>query len=205
LVKEDELRLWQTKTLTAWYKIMISDLPLDIFIGFILLTSMYFFYEKTMIFFVFFDYWLVMLIIAPIVLFIGSIHSLGNIFADLSKYIQVDESQGVIRESLIPNIIDLVKMVLGSLVWLAPMMIDLIFAGLAVFIAKSLNHHLSLDDVYMICLMPIFFLIPICYFPQLQNFFSENARYSIGLFGIIINTLIIALGGYASAKALSVL
>jgi hypothetical protein len=180
-------------------------MTLDMLIGFLLLISICIFYEKTIVFFDYFNYWSVMLIIIPIILLINTIQFLGNTFADLSKSTQDDKSQGILREILIPNLIDLLKMALGALVWLVPMMIDLIFAGLAVFIAKSLNHQLNLDDVYLICLTPLFCLIPLCYFSQLQNIFSKDARYSVGCIGIIANTLVIEFGGYASAKALSLI
>jgi hypothetical protein len=193
---------------------MISNLLLDILIGFILLISMWFFYEKTEIFFDHFSYWWMIFILVPIGLFtsLASKISVG-IFSESSQVtqpvflnsMQVDESRNILREVQTSNVIDLLKIALGAVVWSVPMIIDLLFASLAIFVAKSLNPHLKIDDVYAICLTPLFCLIPLCYFPQLQNVFSKDARYSVGFFGIIVNTLVIEFGGYASAKVLSVL
>jgi hypothetical protein len=193
---------------------MISDLPLDILIGFALLISMWFFYEKTVIFFDHFNYWWMMLILAPIGLFIGLANKisvgLSSESSQLTQHVflnsvQVDESRNILREVQASNAIDLLNIILGAMAWSVPMIIDLLFASLAVFVASSLNPHLKLDDIYAICLTPLFCLIPLCYFPQLQNIFSKDACYSVGFFGIIVNTLVIEFGGYASAKALSVL
>jgi hypothetical protein len=193
---------------------MISNLPLDILIGFVLLMSMWFFYEKTMLFLGFFNYWWMILILVPIGLFINLVNKISiGLSSESSQGIktvflnsmQVDESRNILREVQTSNVIDLLNIILGAMAWSVPMIIDLLFASLAIFVASSLNPHLKIDDVYAICLTPLFCLIPLCYLPQLQNVFSKDTRYSVGFFGIIVNTLVIEFGGYASAKALSVL
>jgi hypothetical protein len=193
---------------------MISNLPLDILIGFILLISMWFFYETTVLFFGHFNSWWMMLILAPIGLFISLANKISvgisSESSQLTQHVflnsmQVDESRNIFRKVQISNAIDLLNIILGIVAWSVPMIIDLLFASLAILVASSLNPHLKIDDVYAICLTPLFCLIPLCYFPQLQNVFSKDARYSVGFFGIIINTLVIEFGGYASAKALSIL
>ncbi len=193
---------------------MISNLPLDILIGFVLLILMYFFYEKTVLFFDVFNYWWIMLILVPIGLFVRLVNKISVGFSsepnqaikrDLLNSIQVDESRNIIGEVLLPNAIGLLKITVGAMALSVPMIIDLLFASLAVFVAKSLNPYLKLDDVYAICLTPLSCLISLCYFPQLQNIFSKDARHSIGFIGIIANTLVIEFGGYASAKALSLI
>jgi hypothetical protein len=193
---------------------MISNLPLDILIGFILLISMWFFYETTVLFFGHFNYWWMMLILVPIGLFVSLASKISVGLSSESSQVakpvflnsmQVDESRNIFRKVQISNAIDLLNIILGIMAWSVPMIIDLLFASLAILVASSLNPHLKIDDVYAICLTPLFCLIPLCYFPQLQNVFSKDARYSVGFFGIIINTLVIEFGGYASAKALSIL
>jgi hypothetical protein len=193
---------------------MISNLPLNILIGFILLISMWFFYEKTVLFFGHFNYWWMMLILVPIGLFFSLANKISVGLSSESSQVtnhvflnsmQVDESRNIFSEVQTSNVIDLLNIVLGAMAWSVPMIIDLLFASLAIFVASSLNPYLEIDDVYAICLTPLLCLIPLCYFPQLQNFFSKDARYNVGFFGIIANTLVIEFGGYASAKALSIL
>jgi hypothetical protein len=193
---------------------MMSNLPLDILLGFILLISMWFFYEKTVLFFDFFNYWWMILILVPIGLFINLVDKISIGLSSASSQVakpiflnsvKVDESRNIFRKVQASNAIDLLKIMLGAMAWSVPMIIDLLFASLAIFVASSLNPHLKIDDVYAICLTPLFCLIPLYCFPQLQNVFSKDARYSVGFFGIVINTLVIEFGGYASAKALSVI
>jgi hypothetical protein len=193
---------------------MISNLSLDISIGFVLLVSMWFFYEKTVLFFNFFNYWWMTLILVTIGLFINLASKISVRLSSESSQVtkpvflnsmQVDESRNILREVQSSNAIDLLNIILGAMAWLVPMIIDLLFASLAVFVASSLNPHLKLDDIYAICLTPLFCLMPLCYFPQLQNVFSKDARYNVGFFGIIVNTLVVEFGGYETAKALSVL
>jgi hypothetical protein len=193
---------------------MISNLPLDISIGFILLISMWFFYERTVLFFGHFNSWWMMLILVSIGLFVSLASKISvGLSSESSQVtkpvflnsIQVDESRSILREVQTSNVIDLLNIMLGAMAWSVPMIIDLLFASLATLVASSLNPYLKLDDVYAICLTPLFCLIPLCYFPQLQNIFSKDARCSVGFFGIIVNTLVIEVGGYVSAKALSVL
>jgi hypothetical protein len=175
---------------------------------------MWFFYETTVLFFGRFNYWWMMLILVPIGLFVSLASKisvgLSSESSQVAKpfflhYMQVDESRNTFRKVQASNAIDLLRIMLGAMAWSVPMIIDLLFSSLAIFVASSLNPHLKIDDVYAICLTPLFCLIPLCYFPQLQNVLSKDARYSVGFFGIVINTLVIEFGGYASAKALSIL
>jgi hypothetical protein len=94
------------------------------------------------------------------------------------------------------------------IMWLIPIVVDLIFGGVAIFTAHSIDLNLNLDDVYLICLTPAILLLITFVLKRLRETFLDNINSSIygdlGSIGIVANTFMIELGGCGIAKILSI-
>ncbi|WP_157259703.1 hypothetical protein [Chamaesiphon minutus] len=95
-----------------------------------------------------------------------------------------------------------------AILWLIPVVVDLIFSSVAVFVAYLLNNNLSLDDVYFIGLTPSIILFITFLSTRIREMLSNNINSSIytsvGAIGIITNTFIVERGGYLTAKILGI-
>jgi hypothetical protein len=183
---------------------MGSNWILDISIGCLLLISIGYFYEKTVIFYTMFNWW-IMIFLLPFV----AVSSL----VDRSREQLNDEAEASIQARYINpaeqyNFVDSIVL---FLLWLVPIIVDLVFASIAIFIANLLNKNLNLGDIHIICLTPVTLLIVLYYSTKVYEMLS-NSNYDIkhpiydelGVVGVIANSFVIEWGGYSIAKILGI-
>jgi H+/gluconate symporter-like permease len=186
---------------------MISNWILDISIGCLLLISIGYFYEKTVIFYTMFNWW-IMIFLLPFV----AVSSL----VDRSREQLNEEAAPPIQAKYIEPIkpaeqYNFVNSIVLVLLWLVPIIVDLVFAIAAIFLANLLNINLNLGDIHIICLTPVTLLI-VLYYPTKVYKTLSNSDYDIkhpiydelGVIGVIANTFVIEWGGYSIAKILEI-
>lgn len=102
----------------------------------------------------------------------------------------------------------LFQLIAIAIAWLIPVVVDLIFSSVAVFVAYLLNDNLNLDDVYFIGLTPSIILFITFLSTRIREMLSNNINSSIytsfGAIGIITNTFIVEWGGYLTANTLGI-
>jgi hypothetical protein len=184
---------------------MVSNWILDISIGCLLLISMGIFYEITVIFYTMFNWWM-MIFLLPF----AAVYSL----IEQSKKLSGNESEAILHAKSIQPIEQYKQYTLiGSIAiaiiaWLIPIVVDLIFSSVAVFVAYLLNDNLNLDDVYCIGLTPSIILFITFLSTRIREMLSNNINSSIytsfGAIGVITNTFIVEWGGYLTAKTLGI-
>jgi hypothetical protein len=217
---------------------MVSNWILDISIRFLLLLSIGLFYEMTAIFYTTFNWWIVMLLLpftavsslvdrwqkrsidnSEIPIQAQHIESTKAaekyiIFQSIStqkKSIDAPEIPMQIQyvePDKADNRYTLLQSSAIAVAWLIPIVVDLMFSSVAVFVAYLLNDNLNLDDVYLICLLPAIILFVTCFSKRLREMLSNNINSSIyssfGAIGIVANTFVIEWGGYSIAKILGI-
>jgi hypothetical protein len=181
---------------------MVSNWILNISIGCLLLISIGLFYEMTVIFYIMFNWWIIILLLA-----LTAISSLVDRWQKKS----IDNSELPIETTCVEPIkaaeqYTLFQSISISIAWLIPIVVDLIFSSVAVFIAYLLNDNLNLDDVYFIGLTPSIILFITClstrFREMLSNNFNSSIYSSFGAIGIVTNTFVVEWGGYLTAKTL---
>ncbi len=150
---------------------MIGLFFLDFSIGLLLLCGLCFFYETTKIFYVMLGiHW------------ICSALLLGILF----------DFWAVIF-GLITNPLSIIG-------YLVPLIVQILFAALSVFLRAILNSNIMTQDIMVICITPALMLLLPFIFPKLQDFMSSDARFNIytncNILGIISNTSLLILGGF---------
>jgi hypothetical protein len=186
---------------------MVSNWILDISIGYLLLISIGYFYKITVIFHTMFNWW-IMIFLLPFV----AVSSL----VDRSRKQLNEEAKPAIQAKYIDptkpaeqyNFVDSIVLII---LWLVPIIVDLVFASSAIFIAHLLNTNLKLDDIHVICLTPLTLLIVLYYLTKVYEMLSNityDIKYPIygelGVVGVIANTCVIEWGGYSIAKILGI-
>jgi hypothetical protein len=190
---------------------MVSNWILDISIGCLLLISMGLFYEITVIFYTMFNWWMIIFLLP-----FGAVYSLFAAVYSLieqSKKLSGSESEAILHAKSIQPVeqykqYTLIGSIAIAILWLIPVVVDLIFGSVAVFVAYLLNDNLSLDDVYFIGLTPSIILFITFLSTRIREMLSNNINSSIytsvGAIGIITNTFIVEWGGYLTAKTLEI-
>ena len=102
----------------------------------------------------------------------------------------------------------LIWVVLTPLIWLVPIIVDVGFASLSVFIKHQLFGKVLIDDVYRICaIIPIcLFLIPCCSakLRELLPKYTNSYMYdSMGVLGVAANILVLVFGGWLTVTAIN--
>jgi hypothetical protein len=187
---------------------MISNWILDISIGCLLLISIGLFYETTVIFYTMFNWWMIILFI-PFALTYALLDLVRN-----TKYIDdIGNESEILEDKYIKPVeqYNLVNSIAIIALWLVPIVIDLLFGSVAIFIAHFLNPNLNSDDVYLICLTPATLLIILyCTRNVYEMLFKDvneikHPIYSgLGVIGVIMNTCVMEWGGYSISKLLEI-
>jgi hypothetical protein len=182
---------------------MVSNWILDISIGCLLLISLGYFYIKTEIFYGMFNWW--------IMIFLLPFFAINNLVEQSREKLN-DAPELPVQTKYVEPIksaeqYTLVQSIPIVIMWLIPILVDLIFGGVAIFTAHLLNLNLTLDDVYLICLTPAILLLITFLFKRFRETLS-NINSSIygdlGSIGIVANTFIVELGGCGIAKILGI-
>jgi hypothetical protein len=184
---------------------MISNWILDISIGCLLLISIGFFYDITVIFYPMFNWWMIIFLVpfAVVCNLIDRVqntiyvHEIDNESKTLEyKYIKPAEQYNLGNSLAI------------AALWLVPIVVDLLFGSVAVFIAHLPNPNLNSDDVYLICLTPAIILWITCLSKKLRETLSNNINSSIygdlGSIGVVANTFVVEWGGHSISKILGI-
>jgi membrane protein implicated in regulation of membrane protease activity len=190
---------------------MVSNWILDISIGCVLLISIGLFYETTVIFYTMFNWWMIIFLLP-----FGAVYSLFAAVYSLieqSKKLSGNESEAILHAKSIQPAeqykqYTLIGSIAIAIMWLIPIVVDLMFGGTAIFTAHLLNSNLHLDDVYLICLTPALLLLITCFSEKLRKMLSNNINSSIysslGSIGVVANTFVVEWGGYSVAKILDI-
>jgi hypothetical protein len=187
---------------------MISNWILDISIGCLLLISIGLFYETTVIFYTMFNWWMIILFI-PFALTYALLDLVRN-----TKYIDdIGNESEILEDKYIKPVeqYNLVNSIAIIALWLVPIVIDLLFGSVAIFIAHLLNPNLNSDDVYLICLTPATLLIVFYCSRKVYEMLSNDVNEikhpiynELGVVGVIANTCVMEWGGYSITKILEI-
>jgi hypothetical protein len=183
---------------------MISNWILDISIGCLLLISIGYFYEKTVIFYTMFNWW-IMIFLLPFV----AVSSLVNRSREqLNEEAEASIQARYIKPAEQYNFIGSIVLIV---IWLVPIIVDLVFASTAIFIAHLLNTNLNLGDIHTIYLTPVTLLIVLYCSTKVYEMLSNKTNDikhpiydELGVVGVIANTCVIEWGGYSIAKILEI-
>jgi hypothetical protein len=182
---------------------MVSNWILDMSIGCLLLISIGLFYKVTEIFYVMFNWWM-MIFLVPF----AAVYSLVDRVRNTIHIYDTHDEAKILEDKYIKPVkrLNLLHSIAIAIMWLIPISVDLLFGSMAIFIAYLLNPRLNSDDVYFICLTPAILLF-ITYFStrvreELTNNIHSAIYSSLGIFGIVTNTLVVEWGGYSVAKIL---
>jgi hypothetical protein len=116
-----------------------------------------------------------------------------------AKYIEPAEKETLFSFIAIP------------LMWSVPILVELLFSSVAIFIAHLLNNNLSFDDIHLICLTPAIILIGLYCSRKVYEMLFNHANdinhpiyNELGVIGTIVNTCVIEWGGHSIAKTLEI-
>jgi hypothetical protein len=183
---------------------MVSNWILDISIGCVLLISIGLFYETTVIFYTMFNWWM-MIFVLPFIAVCNLVDQVQT-----TMYIdEIDNESKILEYKYIKPAeqYNLGNSIAIAALWLVPIVVDLLFGSVVVFIAHLLNPNLNSDDIYLICLTPAIILLITCLSERLREMLSSNINSciysSFGAVGIVTNTFVVELSGHSIAKILN--